>query len=133
MNNCVFTGRLTKDPVVSEMNNGGDISLRAKFSIAIDYGWGDNKKTMFLNCQASRPAKFIRDYSGKGDKVLVRGELNSFQSQQDETIYILRVDDFEIVQKKGANSENGNYTRNTTTKKQSPPQEEEDYDLEDCM
>ena len=46
MNKYICTANLTKDPELSYTGAG---KAYCKFGIAVNYGWGDNKKQAFLN------------------------------------------------------------------------------------
>lgn len=74
MNNFQCTGRLTHDPEMKLTTNGKEV---CSFQLAVDYGWGDNKKTVFMRFTAwGNQAKYISKLS-KGDKVLIsRSELS---------------------------------------------------------
>ena len=47
INSLIVTGRVTKDVEVKQSNSG---TVMYNFSIAINTGFGDNKKVTFLNC-----------------------------------------------------------------------------------
>jgi single-strand DNA-binding protein len=68
----VVIGRLTRDPEFKEFNGG---SKNAKFTVAQNYGFGDNKDTLFVDtvvwgAQGEAAAK----YAKKGTLVMVTGE-----------------------------------------------------------
>ena len=72
MNNCVFIGRTTKDV---ELRYSQDNKPIARFSIAVDRGWGDNKKTSFFNVVAfGKTAESIEKNVKKGTKIAIRCE-----------------------------------------------------------
>jgi single-strand DNA-binding protein len=63
---------------------GGKIDLRytpeakavAQFSVAVNDGWGDNKKTIWYRVTAwEKTAENCNQYLGKGSRVLVEGRL----------------------------------------------------------
>ena len=69
MNKCILLGRLTKDPDGRRSNSGVSIT---SFSIAVDSGYGDSKKTSFFDCKCfKQSADFVRDRVRKGDPVLL--------------------------------------------------------------
>lgn len=71
-NNCTFTGRLGRDPEQKTANSGMTI---ANFSIAVDDGYGDKKKTHWINCVAfDKTANAILQYMQKGSPILVSGK-----------------------------------------------------------
>lgn len=74
-NHVALLGRFTKDPVLSETSSG--ISV-ATFTLAVESGFGETKKTHFINCVAWRnTAETIAKYLEKGRQILVAGELQT--------------------------------------------------------
>lgn len=73
MNTCCFSGRLTRDCEARTTQSGTTIS---SFSIAVDGGFGEHKRTDFINCKF-----FKRDglapHLTKGKPVIVSGELQT--------------------------------------------------------
>ena len=68
-------GRLTRD-VESKFTPSG--TQLANFTLAIDDGWGDNKKTIWVRCTAwEKKAKVAGDYLRKGHQVHIEGRLNA--------------------------------------------------------
>ncbi len=75
MNKYICIANLTKDP---EMRYSQDGKAYTKFGIAVNYGWGDNKKVSFLNCIAfDKKAEAIANYTHKGSKVMIEGEIQT--------------------------------------------------------
>lgn len=65
-------GRLTAAPEVRFTQTGKAV---AEFTIAVDSGYGDNKKTMFISCTAwESVADRVGNNLDKGMKILVEGE-----------------------------------------------------------
>ena len=76
MNKYICTANLTRDPELSFVPASG--KAYCKFGIAVNYGFGDNKKTSFLNCVAfDKKAEVISQYTHKGSKVLIEGEIQT--------------------------------------------------------
>ena len=74
MNLCIFTGRTTKD---IELRYTQDNTVVGTFSLAVDTGYGDNKKTAFLNCVVFKnSAESMEKYVKKGAKIIVQAEVN---------------------------------------------------------
>ena len=72
MNVCVFMGRVANDVDLRTTGNGTTV---AKFSLAVDTGYGDNKKTSFLNHTVfGKSAESLGKYVQKGTKILVQSE-----------------------------------------------------------
>jgi len=67
-------GRLVEDPNLRQVNIGGQNVPVCEFSIAVNYGFGENEKTEFVNCVAWRKlAEIIGNHCKKGRKVFVSG------------------------------------------------------------
>lgn len=69
-----FAGRLGKDAELKYTQQGKAI---CNFSLAVDAGWGDNKKTLWVDCaiweeRATKLAPFLT----KGKFVAVQGEVD---------------------------------------------------------
>ena len=72
MNKCIFFGRLANDPEIRYTNTGKAV---AEFTLAIDDGYGDNKKTYWPRFQAwEKTAEIIGNNLSKGRKVLVEAK-----------------------------------------------------------
>lgn len=75
MNSVALIGRLTREPDVRYTQNGTTV---ARFSIAIDSGFGDNKRTDFPNIVCfGKTAEICERYLGKGSQVGVTGRLQT--------------------------------------------------------
>lgn len=75
MNNIVIIGRLGQDPEVKTTPNGKRV---ANMSVAVNEGYGDNKKTVWFNCQLwEKTAEIAEKYLKKGNQVCVRGRMVS--------------------------------------------------------
>ena len=71
MNSWAFIGRLGKDAEVSATTGGTSV---VNFSVAVDTGWGENKKTMWVRCKFfGDRAKKVAEYIKKGDRIGVEG------------------------------------------------------------
>ena len=78
MNRCIFVGRTTRDVEIhyTRANN----TAVAKFSIAVDSGYGNNKKTNFFNMTAwGKTAEALEKYARKGTKLIL--ECQAVQNQ----------------------------------------------------
>lgn len=70
MNQTIFSGRITKDPEIRYTQSGKAV---CNFSIAVEDGYGENKRTYFPSIIAwEARAKYIGDYAKKGSIVIVR-------------------------------------------------------------
>lgn len=71
MNKVILLGRLAADPEVRYTGTGKAV---VEFTLAVDRGFGENKKTSFINCIAwEKRAETIGNTLTKGRKVLVEG------------------------------------------------------------
>ena len=87
MNNCVFSGRLARDP---EVRNVGQNTVLT-FSIANDTGFGDKKTTNWIRCSFWNRDR-LAQYLHKGDSVTVSGEI-SLHEYNGKSSLELRVSD----------------------------------------
>ena len=83
MNNCSVIGRLVRDPDVRTTQSGTTV---ARFSIAIDSGFGDNKRTDFPSIVCfGKTAEICDKYLSKGSQVGVTGRLQTGSYEKDGT------------------------------------------------
>lgn len=72
MNKVILLGNLTEDP---EIKSYQDNSFTV-FTVAVQDGYGDKKKTFFFDCIASgKTGENIAKYFEKGKPILVEGKL----------------------------------------------------------
>ena len=74
-NKAIIIGRLTAAPELKQTPQGTSV---CSFTVAVDrkYKSGDERKCDFLNVVAWRQtAEFVSRYFGKGDAILVDGEI----------------------------------------------------------
>ena len=98
MNDCVFSGRLTKAPETSTTPSGKMVS---KFSLAVNRGFGDNKTVSYPRFVAwEKQAEFISKLN-KGDYVEIRCEFEEQKytnnSGEQRTIVQFKVREIEVV------------------------------------
>ena len=75
LNKWIGMGRLTKDPEMRSTASGTSVTT---FTIACDNGYGDNKKTAFINCVAwGKTAEFVSNYFTKGKLVAIVGQITT--------------------------------------------------------
>ena len=81
MNRVFISGRITKDLEPKYTTTG---KCQIYFSLAVDKGFGDNKKTLWVNCSAwEKTAEIMGNNLGKGRKILIEGELDQYESEKD--------------------------------------------------
>lgn len=72
-NKSIIIGRLTKAVELKTTGNGVSV---ASFTVAVDRGYGENKKTDFIPCVAWRQtAEFISKFFTKGSQIGVEGSI----------------------------------------------------------
>ena len=112
MNNCNFTGNVTREPELKFIPSSG--LAVTKFGLAVSYGYGDKKTTSFLNMTAfSKTAEAIANYVTKGAKVTVRCHVQtgSYENKEHVKIYTTDyiIDEIEFPSKKeSSNAPSGN-------------------------
>lgn len=87
MNSVILLGRLTKD---IELKYTTSQMAVAKFTVAIDEGYGEKKKTNFINCMAfGKTAENMERFTGKGKKIGVQGRIQtgSYTNKDGATVY----------------------------------------------
>ncbi len=73
-NKVIMMGRLTRDPDLRTIPSGTPV---CEFGIAADSGWGDNKKTCFIDVTVwGKQAEFVAKYFNKGDGIHLEGRLD---------------------------------------------------------
>ena len=113
-------GRLTRDPEMRHTNSGTPVTT---FSIAIDNGYGDNKRTDFVNCIAwNKTAEFVTKYFTKGKMIIVIGRITtrSWETQDGKRAYAT-----EVV----ANEVNFGESKSSQQTAAQPPMQDDDDDF----
>ena len=76
-----LTGRVTREWEIRATSNGTTI---ARNSIAVDSGYGDNKRTDFINLTAfGKTAETLEKYGFKGQKMLIEGRIQTGSYEKD--------------------------------------------------
>lgn len=74
MNIVVLMGNLGRDPEMRYTSTGKPVT---EFSLAINKGSGENKKTIWIKCTAwNKTAEFAGEHLRKGSRVVVEGSLD---------------------------------------------------------
>lgn len=112
MNVVNLVARLTKDPEVRY--NPNTQSAVAKFSLAVDDGYGDKKKTYFIPVTVfGKQAESCEKYLAKGRRVAITGRLVTGSYEKDgNKVYTWdviadRVEFLEFGEKKEENAPDG--------------------------
>jgi len=80
MNLCIFTGRLTANAETKFLPTGTAIT---NFTIAVDTGFGEHKRTEFIRCMAWKKEK-LAEHMTKGKPITVSGEYKKRQWEDKE-------------------------------------------------
>lgn len=91
INKVILTGRLTKDIELRHTNSGKAVTT---FTIAVDSGYGENKKADFINCVAwEKTAEFIKNWFGKGRMIEIVGRIatRTYEGQDGKKNYVTEV------------------------------------------
>lgn len=73
MNKVLLIGRLTKDPELRYTQSGKAV---AKFTLAVDNGYGEKKSTEFIDIVVwEKRAETCAKHIGKGSRVAIEGRL----------------------------------------------------------
>ena len=82
LNVVVLQGNLTGDPeIVGKEQNV------ARFTIAVNNGYGDNKEVAFVDCVAfGKQVEAIKEFFKKGKQLIIRGSLrqNKWETKEGE-------------------------------------------------
>ena len=121
---ATFTGHLGRN---AEVKTVGDTTV-TKFSVPSNSGYGDKKKTTWVECDLWGPrGEKIASYLVKGQQVLVYGEIeiHTYTAQDGTTKASLkcRVSDLDFVGKRPEGEQ-------AETQRSAPTQKGQDYDDE---
>lgn len=84
LNNCVLAGNMTADPELNYTGNGTPV---CNFDLAVNSGFGDKKRTLFISAVVfGKVADAVVKYNNKGSNVVCIGELvmDSWTSENGE-------------------------------------------------
>ena len=93
MNKVMLIGNLTRDPEV-RYSTGENASAVARFSIAVNDGYGEKQKTSYPNIVCfGRTAENCEKYLRKGSKVAVCGRIQtgSHTNREGQKVYTTEV------------------------------------------
>lgn len=102
MNKVIISGRLTKDPELRSTQNGTNV---AKYTIAINTGYGEKQQTDFVNISTwGKSGEFVNKYFKKGQEISIVGRLksNTYEDKSGNKRYTLDVisEDIEFIGRK---------------------------------
>ena len=106
-NVVVLSGRLTSDVELKTTPNGVSVCT---FSIANEIGYGENKKTSFINIVAWRQtAEFVSKYFKKGSMIGIEGSIQTrkYQDQNGNTRTVFEViaDNVQFMESKNSEAD----------------------------
>jgi single-strand DNA-binding protein len=117
LNTVILQGNLVSDPEF--VGENGSV---ARFTIASNSGFGEKREVDYIDCVAfGKQVDIIRQYSGKGRFVTVRGRLrqNRWQTPEGENRSKLevRLDNFDgfYLGPRGSNADESNVAEPTVT------------------
>jgi len=124
MNIYTFTGRLGRDQETRYTQSGTAI---CSFTVAVDYGFGDNKGTNWIRCSlfGKRAESRLPSYLVKGTQVAVSGELRVREYDDKDgnrrTSVDLSVNELDLIG--GRNDQSGGaYPQQSGPQQQAPQQ-----------
>jgi len=83
INSLIISGRLTADPEVKSVGQDGKSVCNT--SIATDSGWGDNKRSIFLDCTCwGKTAEIVGELK-KGSPVVFEGRIHMDEWEDKKT------------------------------------------------
>ena len=90
MKTVVIAGRTGKAAELRRLQDGTPV---LSFSVAVDDGYGQNRRTMWFDCSLfGKRGEPLKDMLPKGKEVTVSGEL-SFREYEGKTYHTVRVND----------------------------------------
>ena len=96
MKSLTILGGVGKDPEQRTTQSGKSL---VSLSIAVDDGWGDNKRTLWFDCTIwGARGEAVLSHVKKGDKLCVTGDLST-REYNDKTYLTVNVSDFSFAGK----------------------------------
>jgi len=117
MNTVNLIGRLVRDNELKYTKSGKAVATN---TIALDDGWGDNKKTYFIPIVVwEKQAESLANYTNKGSKIAVNGKLTSrsyeMQDGQKRTIIEVVANQYGGIEFLDTKNSSGGVTNSQTT------------------
>lgn len=137
MNSLNLIARLTRDPETKYLADGKAVS---NFGIAFDVGWGDKKRTVFIDCAIwGKRAETFAQFVFKGHQVGLTGSLDQEEwvdkaTGAKRTKVKMQVSDFTLLSNKEVAQKQGPSTRPMTRQSETPPADDiDDGPIKDGM
>lgn len=117
MNTVNLIGRLVRDNELKYTKSGKAVATN---TLALDDGWGDNKRSYFIPLVVwEKQAESLANYTGKGSKIAVNGKLTSrsyeTQDGQKRTIVEVVANQYGGIEFLDAKSSSGGVSNSQTT------------------
>lgn len=109
MKNITIAGRITRDAVTRTTQQGDKVT---GFSVAVDDGFGQNKRTLFFDCSLwGKRGDSLAQYLVKGASVTVAGDLST-REHEGKTYLTLRASEVTLQGDAGGQRDGGDRRRN---------------------
>lgn len=130
INNVVLTGRLVATPELKNTPSGKYVT---SFTIANDTGYGDSKRTNFINIVAwQKTAEFVTKYFKKGNAIGICGSIQTrqYDDKDGKKVYVTEVfaNEIHFIESKKNDVQNENAPAEETQNNDFIPQEYADDD-----
>lgn len=117
MNTVNLIGRLVRDNELKYTKSGKAVATN---TLALDDGWGDNKKSYFIPIVVwEKQAESLANYTNKGSKIAVNGKLTSrsyeMQDGQKRTIIEVVANQYGGIEFLDTKNSSGGVTSSQTT------------------
>lgn len=135
INKVILMGRLTRDPELRYTSANKPV---CSFTIAVDSGYGDSKKTDFINCIAwNKAAELLAKYFTKGMMIIVSGRISTrtWEGKDGRKNYVTEVlaNEIQFGETKKAREANGGYSSGYSNTPQKPPTQETEEDINEII
>lgn len=126
-NQITLAGHITRDP---EMKFVGDKQTAlATFGLAVNTGFGANKKPCFIDVKAwGKQAELIAQHFSKGSAIIVGGELQQETWEKDgqkRSKHVINLKDFGFIGGKGGGGDDTDQTQDNYPRKRGPAKQGE--------
>lgn len=135
INKVILMGRITKDPELRYTNTNKSV---CSFTVAVESGYGDSKKTDFINCIAwNKAAELLAKYFTKGMMIIVSGRISTrtWEGKDGRKNYVTEVlaNEIQFGETKKAREANGGYSSGYSNTPQKPPTQETEEDINEII
>lgn len=135
INKVILMGRITKDPELRYTNTNKSV---CSFTVAVESGYGDSKKTDFINCIAwNKAAELLAKYFTKGMMIIVSGRISTrtWEGKDGRKNYVTEVlaNEIQFGETKKAREANGGYSSGYSNAPQKPPTQETEEDINEII